>query len=43
MNAMLALAKTGIAALIEKQREALAPVLARVDGMARDRLNRKFR
>ena len=43
MNAMLALAKGGIAALIEKQREALAPVLARVDGMARDRLNRKFR
>src|SRR6202011_446084 len=42
MNAMLALAKGGIAALIEKQREALAPVLARVDGMARDRLNRKF-
>jgi ribonuclease PH len=43
MNAMVALAKGGIAALIEKQREALAPVLARVDGMARDRLNRKFR
>jgi len=43
MNAMLALAKGGIAALIEKQREVLAPVLARVDGMARDRLNRKFR
>jgi ribonuclease PH len=43
MNAMVALAKNGIAALIEKQREALAPVLARVDGMARDRLNRKFR
>jgi ribonuclease PH len=43
MNAMVALAKSGIAALIEKQREVLAPVLARVDGMARDRLNRKFR
>jgi ribonuclease PH len=43
MSAMLALAKSGIAALIEKQREVLAPVLARVDGMARDRLNRKFR
>jgi ribonuclease PH len=43
MNAMLALAKSGIAALVEKQREALAPVLARVDVMARDRLNRKFR
>jgi len=43
MNAMLALAKKGIAQLIEKQREALAPVLARVDNMARERLNRKFR
>jgi ribonuclease PH len=43
MNSMLALAKGGIAALIEKQREALAPLLARVDSMARDRLNRKFR
>src|SRR5437764_11495573 len=43
MNAMLALARTGIAALIEKQREVLAPTLTRVDGLARDRLNRKFR
>ncbi|MDQ6803160.1 MAG: ribonuclease PH [Acidobacteriota bacterium] len=43
MTAMLALAKSGITGLIEKQREALAPALARVDGMARDRLNRKFR
>ena len=43
MNAMLALAKSGIAALVEKQREILGPVLARVDSMARDRLNRKFR
>ena len=43
MSAMLALAKSGIAALIEKQREVLAPTLARVDSMARDRLNRKFR
>ncbi len=43
MNAMLALARSGIAQLIEKQREALAPVLARVDTMARERLNRKFR
>jgi len=43
MNAMLALAKSGITALIEKQREVLAPTLARVDTMARERLNRKFR
>jgi ribonuclease PH len=43
MNAMLALAKNGIAALIEKQREVLTPVLTRVDNMARERLNRKFR
>ncbi len=43
MNSMLALAKSGIAALIEKQREVLTPVLTRVDNMARERLNRKFR
>jgi ribonuclease PH len=43
MNAMLSLARSGIAALIEKQREALAPTLTRVDNMARERLNRKFR
>ena len=43
MNAMLALAKSGISALIEKQREVLSAVLARVDNMARERLNRKFR
>ncbi len=43
MNAMLSLAKNGIAALVEKQREVLSPTLARVDNMARDRLNRKFR
>jgi ribonuclease PH len=43
MNSMVALAKNGIASLIEKQREVLTPVLARVDSMARDRLNRKFR
>ena len=43
MNAMLGLAKSGIAALVEKQKEALAPVLARVDNVARERLNRKFR
>ena len=43
MNALMALAKNGIAALIEKQREVLAPLLTRVDNMARERLNRKFR
>ncbi len=43
MNAMIALAKTGIAQLIEKQREVLGPLLVRVDGMARDRLNKKFK
>jgi ribonuclease PH len=43
MNAMLALARAGINALVEKQREVLTPVLTRVDNMARERLNRKFR
>jgi ribonuclease PH len=43
MHAMLALAKGGIGQLIEKQREVLAPTLTRVDNVARERLNRKFR
>ena len=43
MQAMLALAKSGIARLIEKQREVLTPTLTRVDTVARERLNRKFR
>jgi ribonuclease PH len=43
MHAMLALAKSGIGQLIEKQREVLAPTLTRVDNVARERLNRKFR
>jgi ribonuclease PH len=43
MQAMLALAKKGIAELIAKQRDILAPSLARVDSIARERLNRKFR
>ena len=43
MTAMLALAKAGIAQLVDKQREVLAPTLTRVDQMARERLNRKFR
>ena len=33
----------GIAQLVLKQREVLAPLLTRVDNMARERLNRKFR
>ncbi|HJQ39419.1 MAG TPA: ribonuclease PH [Thermoanaerobaculia bacterium] len=43
MHAMLVLAKSGIAQLIEKQREVLSPLLTRVDNVARERLNRKFR
>jgi ribonuclease PH len=43
MTAMLGLAKEGIASLVEKQREVLAPTLTRVDAMARERLNKKFR
>jgi len=43
MQAMLALAKAGIAQLVVKQREVLAPLLTRVDGVARERLNKKFR
>ncbi|MFL6244523.1 MAG: ribonuclease PH [Thermoanaerobaculia bacterium] len=43
MAAMLGLAKSGIAQLVTKQREALSNVLARVDNVARERLNKKFR
>ena len=43
MSAMMALAKQGIGALVEKQKEVLAPTLTRVDTLARERLNRKFR
>jgi len=43
MSAMMALAKNGIASLVEKQREVLGPTLTRVDTLARERLNRKFR
>jgi ribonuclease PH len=43
MQAMIALAKSGIGQLVAKQREVLAPVLARVDNTARERLNKKFR
>jgi ribonuclease PH len=43
MQAMIALAKSGIAQLVSKQREVLASILSRVDNIARERLNRKFR
>ena len=43
MASMMALAKSGIAQLVEKQREILGPLLTRVDALARERLNRKFR
>jgi ribonuclease PH len=43
LQAMLGLARAGINQLVEKQREVLAPQLARVDTLARERLNRKFR
>ncbi|HYM59893.1 MAG TPA: ribonuclease PH [Thermoanaerobaculia bacterium] len=43
MNAMLALAKSGIAQLIAKQREILEPVITRVNSLAMERLNKKFR
>jgi ribonuclease PH len=43
MVSMIGIAKSGIAQLVAKQREVLAPVLTRVDGLARERLNRKFR
>jgi ribonuclease PH len=43
MAAMLALAKSGIAQLVLTQKEVLANVLARVDNVARERLNKKFR
>jgi ribonuclease PH len=43
MQAMIGLAKSGIAQLVAKQREVLAPTLTRVDTMARERLGKKFR
>jgi ribonuclease PH len=43
MNAMMALAKSGIGQLIAKQKEILQPLLTRVDDKARERLNKKFR
>jgi len=43
MLAMVALAKGGIAQLVEKQIEALGPIQTRVDTVARERLSKKFR
>ncbi len=43
MQAMIALAKRGIGLLVAKQREVLGSILSRVDAVARERLNRKFR
>ncbi len=43
MSAMMTLAKSGIQQLVEKQKEALAGNLERVNQVARERLNRKFR
>jgi ribonuclease PH len=43
MTAMLVLARSGIGQLVEKQREVLGPTMNRVDNLARERLNKKFR
>ena len=43
MQAMLGLARSGIAQLVEKQREVLMPALTKVDTVSRERLTRKFR
>lgn len=43
MQLMLGLARSGIARLIEKQREILAPTIDEVGKIARTRLSRKFR
>ncbi len=43
MQLMLSLAKSGIAQLVEKQREVLGPSLARVDAYSRERLSKKFK
>jgi ribonuclease PH len=43
MQAMVSLAKSGIAQLVEKQQEALTPIQTRVDTVARERLSRKFK
>ncbi|HUO84263.1 MAG TPA: ribonuclease PH [Thermoanaerobaculia bacterium] len=41
LDLMLAAARSGIGQLIEKQREVLAPVMADVNALIRERLNRK--
>ncbi len=43
LQGMLSLGRSGIAQLIDKQREILNPILAEVDSLSRDRLSRKFR
>ncbi|HEX7828758.1 MAG TPA: ribonuclease PH [Thermoanaerobaculia bacterium] len=43
MNAMMTLAKSGIQQLVEKQKEALSGIVDRVNQVARERLNKKFR
>ena len=43
MLAMVALAKSGIVQLVAKQRDVLEPVLTRVNELAMQRLNKKFR
>ena len=43
MQAMLVLARAGIGKLVEAQRQVLEAVITRVDNVARERLNRKFR
>jgi ribonuclease PH len=43
MTAMMTLAKSGIQQLVEKQKEALSAITDRVNQVARERLNKKFR
>jgi ribonuclease PH len=43
MTAMLSLARTGVATLLEKQQEILGPMLAEINEMAMQRLQKKFR
>ncbi|MGH9458365.1 MAG: ribonuclease PH [Thermoanaerobaculia bacterium] len=43
LETLLAHARGGIAALVEKQREIVGPVIAEVEAFAFERLNRKFR
>ncbi|MEO8215715.1 MAG: hypothetical protein ABI718_01390, partial [Acidobacteriota bacterium] len=43
LQSMISLARSGIASLISMQREVLAPTIAEVDSMARQRLTKKFR